>query len=83
MLFDRTAFIGQGEDRLTLQYVPPTIYEAVYPAWFLNKENILKVCRDKNYTVKFDFPSFADNPLKLEDGIKVNWEGMLLEKNKA
>jgi putative methyltransferase (TIGR04325 family) len=83
VLFDRTAFIGQEEDRLTLQYVPPTIYEAVYPAWFLNKENILKACGDYNYTVKFDFPSFVDNPLKVEDGITVNWEGMLLEKNNS
>jgi len=80
VLFDRTAFLEQGEDRLTLQYVPPAIYEAVYPAWFFNKENILKVCGYKNYEVKLDFLSFADNPCKLEDGNKVSWEGMLLIK---
>ena len=83
VLIDRTPFLEQGADRLTLQYVPPEIYEAVYPSWFFNKEFFLKACRDKNYIAKLDFPSFVDNPCELEDGIKVNWEGILLKKDNA
>lgn len=41
LLFDRTTFIESGEDRITLQRVPPDIYEASYPAWFFNKEKFL------------------------------------------
>ena len=37
ILFDRTTFILSGDDRLTVQIVPPTIYRASYPCWFFNK----------------------------------------------
>src|SRR5690606_36019212 len=37
LLFDRTAFIHNGRDRLTVQRVPPEIYDASYPSWFFNE----------------------------------------------
>ena len=36
ILFDRTPFLTEGKDRLTIQKVPPEIYEATIPCWFLN-----------------------------------------------
>jgi putative methyltransferase (TIGR04325 family) len=41
IIFDRTAFIDTGDDRITVQKVPPEIYPASYPAWFFNQEKFL------------------------------------------
>ncbi|MCB0415206.1 MAG: methyltransferase, TIGR04325 family [Bdellovibrionales bacterium] len=39
IIFDRTTFNNiPSKDRITVQKVPPQIYEASYPAWFLSKE---------------------------------------------
>jgi len=43
IFFDRTAFLkSPGADRLTLQIVPPDIYDASYPSWFFNEQTFLK-----------------------------------------
>jgi len=42
IVFDRTTFLQQGEDMITLQKVPPQVYNASYPCWFLNKEKLIK-----------------------------------------
>jgi putative methyltransferase (TIGR04325 family) len=36
IIIDRTPFILQGEDRITVQKVPPAIYDASMPCWLLN-----------------------------------------------
>jgi putative methyltransferase (TIGR04325 family) len=41
IIFDRTAFTDKGDDRITIQKVPPEIYPASYPAWFFNQEKFL------------------------------------------
>ena len=41
IIIDRTAFIDAGDDRLTVQKVPPEIYPASYPAWFFNQKKFL------------------------------------------
>jgi putative methyltransferase (TIGR04325 family) len=41
VILDRTAFLVDRDiDRLTIQTVPPTIYAATYPAWFLSKKRL-------------------------------------------
>lgn len=42
IVVDRTPVLLTGDDRITVQNVPPDIYQASYPAWFLNRE---KLCR--------------------------------------
>jgi putative methyltransferase (TIGR04325 family) len=55
LLFDRTTFIESGEDRITVQKVPPDIYEASYPAWFFNREKFLDFFSvDYELVVEFD-----------------------------
>ena len=39
IIIDRTGLIPGNKDRLTVQKVPPGIYEASYPCWFYSKEN--------------------------------------------
>lgn len=47
ILFDRTPFLEKGNERITIQRVPPSIYTASYPAWFFNKEKFLNVFSEK------------------------------------
>jgi putative methyltransferase (TIGR04325 family) len=56
IIFDRTAFLKGDKDRLTIQKVPPNIYPASYPAWFLNLERFLSIFMDK-YKLILDFNS--------------------------
>src|SRR4029453_5586771 len=41
IVVDRTAFLRNGRDRLTLEHVPAWIYPAVYPSWFLSEKRFL------------------------------------------
>lgn len=41
ILFDRTPLLEKGNDRITVQKVPPAIYEASYPAWFFSRNKFL------------------------------------------
>jgi len=43
----RTAFNQAGRDRLTIQHVPPWLYDASYPAWFLIEGTFRKVFDEK------------------------------------
>jgi putative methyltransferase (TIGR04325 family) len=41
LLVERTLFSTTGQPRLTLQRVPPSIYRASYPCWFLEAEQLM------------------------------------------
>jgi len=43
-IFDRTSFLLDAPDRITLQIVPPDIYEASYPCWFFNLPKFKQFC---------------------------------------
>jgi len=42
LIIDRTGFVARGPDRLTVQHVPPEIYEASYPCWFFDRSALLQ-----------------------------------------
>lgn len=54
-LFDRTAF-NDGDDRLTVQTVPASIYPASYPAWFMSWSKFIKTMTDGGYELVMEFP---------------------------
>ena len=58
IIVDRTSVLLSGEDRITVQTVPPGIYQASYPAWFLNKA---KFCRflEPAYELVAEFDALA------------------------
>lgn len=58
ILLDRTAFIEESQDRLTLQRVPPDIYPASYPAWFFHEPTFLAHFQ-KAYTSVANFTSYV------------------------
>ncbi len=56
ILFDRTPFLYNGEDRITVQKVPAEIYRASYPAWFFNQKKFLDYFSSE-YELIADFES--------------------------
>lgn len=48
IILDKMPFLTTGnDDRLTVQKVPPSIYEASYPAWFFNETKFMKAMQHK------------------------------------
>ncbi|HEV7380636.1 MAG TPA: methyltransferase, TIGR04325 family [Dyadobacter sp.] len=74
IIIDRTAFVnGERGDRLTLQIVPPQIYQARYPAWFFNERNF--TAHFKNYQIKTEFESSVPGEEVMEiDGEKQGFD---------
>lgn len=74
IIVDRTAFINDNQpDRLTLQIVPPEIYEARYPAWFFNEEKFLGYFQD--YEIKTQFVSYVEGEQEMEiDHVKAGYD---------
>lgn len=54
ILIDRTAILPNSE-RLTIQKVPPSIYNSSYPSWFLSEKKIISIFNNKNYKMLADF----------------------------
>ena len=76
VVFDRIPF-SESENFITIQTVPPIIYEASYPCWIFNYDWLLKQL--PNYKVIFEFPSFCDADQIINDGLLVQWKGITLE----
>lgn len=55
VIVDRTPFMVEGQtDRLLVQLVPPSIYPASYPCWFLSLERLL--CHFQRYRIVAQLP---------------------------
>ena len=77
VVVDRTPFLESGRDRLTIQVVPPEIYQASYPAWFFSRTRLLRMCVEHGYIQRGDWPTLDSVYL---EGEKANWAGLWLEK---
>lgn len=73
LIIDRTPFHSQAEDTLTLQTVPPEIYEAQYPAWIFSKETFF-ASLDANWRVLSEFDSLGQ-PMMTHQGRSFFWQG--------
>jgi putative methyltransferase (TIGR04325 family) len=78
IIVDNTAFNFDNRDRITIQKVPPAIYTASYPCWFLNYLAVKK-CFEKKYSVVSEHTN--DSVIEL-DGKKIQYKGLLLELKK-
>jgi putative methyltransferase (TIGR04325 family) len=72
---DNTPFNYEERDRITMQKVPPSIYTASYPCWFLSYEKV-KASFEKNYTIVSQHHN--DSVIEL-DGRKLQYKGFFLE----
>ncbi|HKQ03912.1 MAG TPA: methyltransferase, TIGR04325 family [Blastocatellia bacterium] len=55
VVIDRTAFLVGNRERLSVQSVPKSIYQATYPAWFFNEPKFVAFCNEMNYKLVADF----------------------------
>lgn len=66
ILIDRTAFIIDDKERITIQQVPPAIYPASYPAWFFNETKFLNAFKVK-HELLHSFESLIDPKEKIDN----------------
>lgn len=64
IIIDRTLFNNERKDRLAIQYVPPSIYDACYPVWLLNKEFLTNFIIQEGYAVTDEWDSFDRMPVR-------------------
>jgi putative methyltransferase (TIGR04325 family) len=58
VIFDRTSFVCDGRDRLTVQKVPSDIYSASYPCWFLDRKKVYAFF-EEDYELIADFDALT------------------------
>jgi putative methyltransferase (TIGR04325 family) len=79
IIVDRTAFIENTSDRITIQVVPEDIYKASYPCWFFNERKFTDAFKSK-YVVVSDYVSEVTRPERLRDNKRVYWKGFIMKK---
>jgi putative methyltransferase (TIGR04325 family) len=80
ILFDRTTFATNvNKNILTVQKVPPSIYEASYPCWLFNKEKFLEIFKDK-YLLWEEFESSLDLKEIINSRTEVTYQGFIFQK---
>lgn len=57
VIIDRTALLKRDRDRLTVQSIPDSIYQASYPAWFLSETRLRALFKSANYQIVAEFPA--------------------------
>jgi putative methyltransferase (TIGR04325 family) len=77
IIIDRTSITHYFRDIITVQNVKEEIYQASYPCWFFNENEFLNLF--DTYEVIFEFDSFCDFPLTINDQTGVFWKGYLLK----
>lgn len=78
IILDRTGFINSEEKILTIQNVPEQIYQASYPCWFFNEEELIKRFSFK-YDVIVDFKDSFTDPILVNEHPGY-WKGFYLNK---
>ena len=73
VIIDRTGFVAGGRDRLTVQQVPASIYDASYPCWFFDRATLLQPL-ESEYRVVAEWPTFDQADIAAE------FRGLLLER---
>ena len=73
IILDRTPFV-LGDEYITIQHVPPKIYNANYPCWFFNKQKMLNYFLSNKYELLNEFETV--------DGVtsKYEYKGLIFVK---
>ena len=77
IIIDRTPCHEGKDDVLTIQIVPPGIYEASYPSWIFNCQNLINAIND--YDLLYEFGA-ADGAVK-SGGHTAQYKGFFLKKH--
>lgn len=76
LFIDRTAFINEANDHLTVQRVPPAFYDASYPSWFFSKEKMYNFLL-QTYEEVYSFTSGQTLNLGLQE---IEYTGSLFKR---
>jgi putative methyltransferase (TIGR04325 family) len=76
LMIDRTAFINEADDRITIQSVPPAFYDASYPCWFFSEQKMDAFLKD-TFEQVYGFESGQKVTLGLEE---LNYTGKLWKR---
>lgn len=79
IIIDRTAFIEDKKDMLTIQDVPESIYKASYPAWFFSKSLFYNKLNER-YKCIGEFSSHEGFVININE-IKTNYTGVIWKIN--
>lgn len=79
IIIENTYFNNENKDRLTVQKVPPFIYKASYPAWFLNYEKVKETLIQQDYMI---INEYNNDSFLFLDGKKIIYKGIVFKKNK-
>ncbi|MFY9314114.1 MAG: methyltransferase, TIGR04325 family [Burkholderiales bacterium] len=78
IVLDRVVVLEKAPTRLTVQTVPPHIYDASYPCWMFNRGAVVEAFAD-GYRKLFDFSAHAGEIVDLGDA-KATYGGWLFER---
>ncbi len=67
IIVDRTPFHTKGYDRITIQKVPPWIYEASYPCWIFDKNVFVSFFEESGYFLVEEFESLIGKTKDYEE----------------
>ncbi|MEI6715467.1 MAG: methyltransferase, TIGR04325 family [Verrucomicrobiota bacterium] len=61
LMIDRTTLLKSGQDRITIQTVPKSLYDATYPCWLLNRQALWdRICQDYELLLSDDVPEWMN-----------------------
>lgn len=75
IIIDRMPFNTKNKDRISVQIVPPEIYEASYPCHLLNEEKFIEYFRKNNFTLHTSFDAIDGK------AIDYKYRGFIFERN--
>jgi putative methyltransferase (TIGR04325 family) len=80
LLIDRTPMHDGAKDHLTIQQVPPHIYDASYPCWILSRPRLLEALAPQ-WVVLAEFGS-DEGSARTDDGVDFEFRGIYLERRR-
>jgi len=76
LVFDRTPMSARAEDRLCIQQVPKSIYDASYPCWVLSRPNLLRRLAAAGWDVLGEFPGM-EGAFTTPSGLAFEFRGFI------
>ncbi len=75
VIIDNTYFNLKASNRLTIQKVPPVYYEAAYPAWFLDYDQVVNL-----FTKKYKLiTAYTNDQILYLDGQLIRYQGFVMQ----
>jgi putative methyltransferase (TIGR04325 family) len=79
IVIDRTPMSALDEDRLCIQHVPSTIYDASYPCWALSRGRLRSRLTEAGWSVLGEFPGL-EGAFVTPAGLNFEFRGLIAEK---